>query len=287
MTIFELITSIEIGLVYGIVAIGIYLTFRVIDFPDLSCDGSFVLGSATSAMLIQSGCDPYLSLLAATVAASIAGLITAILNLKFKISNLLSGIIVAFMLYSINLRAMGNIPNISLSENITIFTYSNPILMLILMVSLIVILIAYFLSTDLGLALRVIGQNKKLALNIGINTSIMTATCLILSNGLIGLGGGIFTQYQGFADVSSGAGTVLIGFAAVIIGEKILPFKGMIASVLSCIIGSIAYRILVAFALRSEWLGLESQDLNLITGIMIIVIMIVPNLRASMRGRSC
>jgi putative ABC transport system permease protein len=279
MSILELIISLEMGLIYGIVAIGIYFTFRVIDFPDLTCDGSFVLGAATSAILIKGGYDPYFTLAVSIAAGMIAGLTTGILNIKFKISNLLSGIIVAFMLYSINLKVMQNVPNISLIDNKTIFTGSNSLLTLTLIALIIWIFCAYILTTDRGLALRIIGQNKRLALNSGVNVSAMTITCLMFSNALISLAGGIFAQTQGFADVSSGAGTVLIGFAAVIIGEKLLPFRSMLSSVLACIIGSIIYRILVAFALRSEWLGLETQDLNLITGIMIVGIMISPNWR--------
>ena len=215
----------------------------------------------------------------AIAAGMIAGLTTGILNIRFKISNLLSGIIVAFMLYSINLRVMQNVPNIALIDNETIFTGSNSLLTLTLIITIIWIICSYLLITDRGLALRIIGQNKRLALNSGVNVSAMTIMCLMLSNGLISLAGGIFAQAQGFADVSSGSGTVLIGFAAVIIGEKLLPFRSIFASVIACIIGSVIYRILVAFALRSEWSGLETQDLNLITGIMIIAIMIAPNWR--------
>ncbi len=279
MSILELITSLEMGMIYGIVAIGIYFTFRIIDFPDLTCDGSFVLGAATSAILIKEGYNPYLTLMVSIVAGMIAGLTTSILNIRFKISNLLSGIIVAFMLYSINLRVMKNVPNIALIDNDTIFTGSNSLLTLVFIATIIWIISAYLLTTDRGLALRIIGQNKRLALNSGVNVSAMTIMCLMFSNALISLAGGIFAQAQGFADISSGAGTVLIGFAAVIIGEKLLPFRSIVSSVLACIIGSIIYRILVAFALRSDWLGLETQDLNLITSIMIVGIMIAPNWR--------
>ena len=283
MSILELITSLEIGLIYGIVAVGIYLTFRVIDFPDLTCDGSFVLGAATSAILIKDGYNPYFTLAVSVAAGMMAGLTTGILNVRFKISNLLAGIITAFMLYSINLRVMKGVPNIALIDNETIFTGSNSLITLTTIITIIWIICSYILSTDIGLALRIIGQNKRLALNSGVNVSAMTIMGLMLSNALISLAGGIFAQAQGFADVSSGSGSVLIGFAAVIIGEKLLPFRSILISILSCIIGSIIYRILVAFALRSEWFGLETQDLNLITGIMIVGIMILPN----WRKRSC
>lgn len=283
MSILELITSLEIGLIYDIVAVGIYLTFRVIDFPDLTCDGSFVLGAATSAILIKDGYNPYFTLAVSVASGMMAGLTTGILNVRFKISNLLAGIITAFMLYSINLRVMQGVPNIALIDNETIFTGSNSLLTLTTIITIIWIICSYILSTDTGLALRIIGQNKRLALNSRVNVSAMTIMGLMLSNALISLAGGIFAQAQGFADVSSGSGSVLIGFAAVIIGEKLLPFRNILISVLSCIIGSIIYRVFVAFALRSDWFGLETQDLNLITGIMIVVIMILPN----WRKRSC
>ena len=231
MSILELITSLEIGLIYGIVAVGIYLTFRVIDFPDLTCDGSFVLGAATSAILIKDGYNPYFTLAVSVAAGMMAGLTTGILNVRFKISNLLAGIITAFMLYSINLRVMKGVPNIALIDNETIFTGSNSLITLTTIITIIWIICSYILSTDIGLALRIIGQNKRLALNSGVNVSAMTIMGLMLSNALISLAGGIFAQAQGFADVSSGSGSVLIGFAAVIIGEKLLPFRSILISI--------------------------------------------------------
>ena len=279
MSLLEFTTSIEMGLIYGIVAIGIYLAFRIIDFPDLTCDGSFVLGAATSAILIREGYNPYFSLFISAGAGMLAGLTTGILHIKFKISNLLSGIIVAFMLYSINLRVMNSVPNLSLINSSTIFSSENSIVILLIIATIIWIISSYLLSTDLGLALRVVGQNKRLALNYGINVSKMTIICLILSNALIAFSGGIFAQLQGFADITSGAGTVLMGFAAVIIGEKIFPFYNIFAGILACILGSIMYRVLLALSLHSDWIGLETQDLNLITGLMIISVMTMPKWR--------
>lgn len=279
MSILELITSIEMGLIYGIVAIGIYFTFRIIDFPDLTCDGSFVLGSAVSGILIKTGYNPYFALLISLAAGSIAGLCTGILNVKFRISNLLSGILVAFMLYSVNLKVMQNVPNIALINNGTIFTDSVPLVVLFIIAIVIWILCSFLLSTDIGLGFRSIGQNRRLAINMGVNVSLVTTAVLMISNALIGFAGGLFAQIQGFADISGGLGTVIVGFAAVIIGEKIFPFGKMWCQVLACLLGSIVYRSLVALALNSEWLGIETQDLNLITGVMVIAIMITPNLR--------
>ena len=279
MSILELVTSFEMGLIYGIVAIGIYLTFRIIDFPDLTCDGSFVLGAAVSGILIKTGYNPYLALLISFLAGSLAGLCTGILNVKFKISNLLSGILVAFMLYSVNLKVMQNVPNIALINNDTIFTGNNPLMVLFMIAIVIWIISSFLLSTDIGLAFRSIGQNRRLALNMGVNVSLVTILVLMISNALIGLAGGLFAQIEGFADISVGLGTVIVGFAAVIIGEKILPFRQIWCQVLACLLGSILYRILVAFALNSQWLGIETQDLNLITGVLVIAIMVTPNFR--------
>lgn len=275
MTLNEIMMSLEIGLIYGIVAIGIYLTFRVIDFPDLTCDGSFVLGTAVSSVLIKVGIDPWLALLSATFAGSIAGSLTGVLYTKFKVTNLLAGILVSFMLYSINLRIMGNIPNISLINSRTIFTQF-PVIELFIIGMIMCIMITYLLMTDFGLALRTIGQNVRLAQNSGVNVSVMTIAGLALSNAIIALGGALFSQHQGFADVGSGVGTVIIGLASVMIGERIIRCKSIFLQVVSCIIGSIIYRLFISVALYSDYLGLTTSDLNLITGLMIITIMYMP-----------
>ncbi len=275
MTLNEIIMSLEIGLIYGIIALGIYLTFRVIDFPDLTCDGSFVLGAATSSILIKIGINPWLSLLAAIFAGSIAGIITGILFIKFRITNLLAGILVSFMLYSINLRIMGGIPNISLVNNDTIFAHLPLIQLLVIGLGICGIVI-YLLMTDYGLALRSIGENKILAQNSGVNVTFMTITCLMLSNAVIALGGGLFSQHQGFADVGSGVGTVIVGLASVMIGERILLYRSIALQIISCLIGSIIYRLFMSFALYSDLLGLTTSDLNLIAGFMIITIMCIP-----------
>ncbi len=279
MNITEFIMSLEIGLIYGMVAIGIYLTFRVIDFPDLTCDGGFVLGAASSSILIKVGVNPWLALLVAFFAGNIAGLITGLLNTYLKVTNLLAGILVAFMLYSINLKVMGGLPNIALITQTTIFTGNNQLLILCILCSLVYLLYSYLLITDFGLAMRSIGQNQRLASNCGIRVKEMTVIGLMLSNGVISLGGAIFSQHQGFADVSQGIGTIIIGLAAVMIGEKLLPFRTAWSTVLGCLFGSIIYRLFICLALHNEKFGLETQDLNLITGLMVVGIMVLPHAR--------
>lgn len=272
MTLNELIMSLEIGIIYGIIAMGIYLTFRIIDFPDLTCDGSFVLGCACSSMLIQAGFNPWIVLFVASIAGGLAGLITGILHLKCKITSLLSGILTAFMLYSINLRIMGGIPNISLISFKTIFDDNGLIIAGAIFLSLF-LLISYIFSTDFGLAIRSLGQNKKLAQNYGVNTTGFMIITIMISNSFISLGGAIFSQYQGFADIASGVGTVIIGFASVIIGEYIFPFRSLWIKFLSCLFGSVIYRLFITLALHGDYFGIETQDLNLITGLMIIIMM--------------
>ncbi len=279
MSSMELLTSLELGLIYGIAAIGIFLTFRIIDFPDLTCDGSFVLGAAVSATLLKSGCNPALAIIFSSMAGGIAGLCTGVIHTYFKMTNLLSGILVAFMLYSINLKVMQGMPNIALINVSTIFTVGNEFMVLAIIAAVIWLVCGYMLNTFFGLTLRSLGQNKRLALNCGVKIQTMTIFGLALSNALIGISGGLFAQHQGFADVSQGLGTVIIGLAAVMIGEKILPARSMYISLLACLLGSIMYRLLVALALHSEWLGMETQDLNLITGILVIAIMCTPSLR--------
>jgi len=272
----ELGMSLEMGLIYGIIAMGIYLSFRVIDFPDLTCDGSFVLGAAASCVLVKAGYSPFLGLIVALLAGSASGLTTGLLNTCLKISNLLSGILVAFMLYSINLKVMQGMPNIALINETTVFTGVNPILLLVLICLVMGGIIGYLLNTHFGLALRSIGQNKSLAKNGGVSVKRMTVIGLMLSNALIALGGALFSQHQGFADVGSGIGTVIIGFASVMIGERLFPSRSAWIQVFSCLMGSILYRIFISLALHSEVLGLETQDLNMITGLMIVIVMCLP-----------
>ncbi|MDR0555476.1 MAG: hypothetical protein LBG20_00475 [Holosporaceae bacterium] len=266
----ELTAAVEIGLIYGILAIGIYLTFRTINFPDLTCDGSFITGAAVSAVIIKCGYNPYLALLAAALGGGLGGLFTGILNVYMKIEDLLSGILVSFMLYSVNLRIMGTSPNLTLTDETTIFSYGNPLLIACIIIVVLVAFWAYLLNTDFGLGLRSTGQNRQFAAASGVNVNSMRIFGLAASNAMVGICGATFTQYQGFCDVSQGMGSLVIGLASVIIGEKLLNrFNSFVA----CIAGSVAYRIFIAFAIHSDIFGLKTQDLNLVTGLLIIFIM--------------
>ncbi|MDR1361821.1 MAG: hypothetical protein LBJ16_01230 [Holosporaceae bacterium] len=270
-----LIVSIEVGLIYGILAIGIYLTFRTINFPDLTCEGSFVLGATIASVLINSGCNPWISMAAAMVAGGLAGILTGILHLWLKIEDLLAGIIVAFMLYSINLRIMGMNPNITLVDQVTLFGDDNPLPKIVAIVFTITALLMYLLRTDFGLGLRSIGQNRRFAVACGVNVNSMVIAGLATSNALIGMCGAIYANHQGFCDVSQGIGCLVMGLASVIIGEKIMKFSNVSWAILACVIGSVVYRLFIGVAINSDAFGLKTQDLNLITGLMIIAMMSV------------
>ena len=273
----EVIMTADVGLIYGLVAVGVYLTFRTINFADMTCDGSFVLGSSVCAALIQGGVSPCIALILAMIAGGIAGLCTGILNVYCKISDLLSGIIVAFMLYSINLKVMSGMPNITLND---MELYMNSYAILSIVVPL-AILLVYLLFTDFGLALRATGYNKRFSEVIGINIKAMRFFGLIVSNALVGLGGAMFTQYQGFCDISQGKGTLIAGLAAVIIGEKVFRFKKAGFFILACIAGSILYRFFIMIALHSDFMKIETQDINLVAGAIIIAMMLIRKERES------
>jgi putative ABC transport system permease protein len=237
-------------------------------------------------MLLKANFHPLIALLGAAMAGGCAGIATGILNIYFKMSNLLAGILVAYMLYSVNLKVMHGVPNIALINIATILD-NHQLAILIAIAVLIWLIIGFILSSDFGLALRSLGQNKRLALNCGINLTSMTFYGLIASNALIGISGGLFSQHQGFADVSQGLGTVIIGFASVMIGEKLLPYRSIWVAIIACLLGSIVYRIILALALHSEWLGLATQDLNLITGILVVVIMCLPPVKITRSRKAC
>jgi putative ABC transport system permease protein len=279
--------AVEIGLVYAFVGLGVFLSFRVLDFPDLTVDGSFPLGAAVSAVLILAGIDPWLATAAAVVAGAVAGLVTAFLNVRFHILHLLASILTMIALFSINLRIMGR-PNVAILNAETILTpfYSLGLhdylvrpLFLAALVAATVVLLAWFLATDFGLAMRATGANPRMARAQGIATDRDIYAGMALSNGLVGLAGALFAQTNGFADVTSGVGTIVVGLAAVIIGETILRFRSVWVMLVGCVVGSIVYRIAIQFALTSDIIGLRPSDLNLATAVLVALALILPRLR--------
>ena len=284
MSSIALLGSIEIGLLYALVALGVYISFRILRFPDLTVDGSFPLGAAVSASLIVAGVDPFLATLLAFVAGAFAGALTAFLSVKLNILNLLASILVMVALYSINLRIMGR-PNIALLQDVTIFTYlendwlSNiylyPLIFLVI-IAISFFALRYFLSSQIGLAIRASGQNGKMADAQGINTKTMTIVGLALSNALVALAGSLLAQSQGIADVNLGIGVIVIGLASVIGGESLLSPSTIAKALLACILGSILYRFAITLALNADFLGFQAQDLNLITAVLVTIAILIP-----------
>ncbi|MDR1456855.1 MAG: ABC transporter permease [Puniceicoccales bacterium] len=257
----------QIGLIYGIVAIGIFLSFRVLNFADMTCDGAFTLGGCLAAVGIKLGLSVPMALIFAFLGGGVAGWATACLHNYCKITDILAGILVAFMLYSLNLRIMGGVPNVTLHVD------GGCGKILTSVGTGVILVIGYLLISDFGLALRGLGQNRHLSQSYGIRTAKTIATGLALSNGLIALGGSFFALTQNFCDIGSGIGTLVIGLASMVIGEKILPFRSPAVAVAACVVGSIVYRLIIGFALHCDVLSLRSSDLNLITGLLIIAFM--------------
>jgi putative ABC transport system permease protein len=274
------------GLVFGFVAIGVYLTFRVLGFPDLTVDGSFVLGGAVAAVLIADGVNPFLATLAALGAGLCAGLATSLLNTKLRIPALLAGILMMVALYSINLRVMGG-AYVSLLREVTIFDQVSEFLgmgtdialSLIVagvLVAIVFFILNWFLRTEIGLALRATGDNEQMVRGFGVNTDMTTILGVSISNGLVAVGGAVVAQGQGFADVGMGIGMIVMGLAAVIIGEALFRPKGVARLLLAVLGGTFIYRLVISVALR---LGMAPGDLKLITAVLVIIALAVPYLQ--------
>lgn len=273
MQLLQLTGALELGLIYGLVALAAYLTFRVINFPDLTVDGSFTLGAAVSAVLILQGANPIIATIGAFVSGSLAGTITGYLHVRWHILSLLAGILTMIALYSINLRIMGQ-PNLSLLNAKTVFSYSSSSLGLTIgIVGVILLALNAFLTSQFGLALRATGINPQTCRSYGIHVGNMTLFGLALSNGIVALAGALFAQTQGFTDIAMGTGTVITGLASVIIGETCLRSRNIQLILLSCLLGSVVYRLAIALALNSDLLGLRVSDLNLITALLVAVMM--------------
>lgn len=261
MSLIAFFGALESGLIYALVALGVYISFRVLDFPDLTADGSFPLGGAVAGVSIIAGFNPWLACIFGMLAGSLAGVVTAWLHVKLGILQLLASILVMVALYSVNLRIM-QAPNLPLLGEPTVFmgliNDSNGFWMRCVVIGGAVILaklfLDWFFSTETGLAMRATGSNLKMSQAQGIHTSRMTIVGMAISNALIALAGALFVQTQGGADISIGVGTIVIGLAAVIIGETILPSKRTLFITLSVLIGAILYKLFIQIALSSDTL---------------------------------
>ncbi|TBU96286.1 ABC transporter permease [Stutzerimonas kirkiae] len=287
MSLFSFLGALEIGLIFSLVALGVFISFRLLRFPDLTVDGSFPLGGAVCAILIANGSDPFLATLLATFAGAAAGLVTGWLNVKLKIMDLLASILIMIALYSINLRIMGG-PNVPLITSPTLFSVLQPEwlddyiarpLILLLVIVAAKLALDWFFSTQTGLAIRATGSNGRMARAQGINSGAMVLLGMAVSNALVALAGALFAQSQGGADISMGVGTIVIGLAAVIVGESILPARRLFYLTLAVILGAIVYRFFIALALNSDFIGLQAQDLNLVTAVLVTVALVIPLLK--------
>ncbi|NLZ28459.1 MAG: ABC transporter permease [Firmicutes bacterium] len=287
--------AILLGLLYGPLVLGVFLTFRILDYADLTVDGSLPLGGAIGASLIFAGVNPFVATLAAPFVGALAGAVTGILHTRFQITPLLSGILTMIALYSINLRIMGR-PNIPLLRHGSVFdplvdlgfslrVGQTIVALLVIVVS--VVFLYLFLSTELGQALRGTGDNETMMRSLGVNTDRLKILGLSISNGLVGLSGALVAQYQGFADISMGIGMIIIGLASVIVGEVILGVKSILGRLIAVVVGSLIYRLTIALVLRFGFL--EHTDLRLFTALIVTLALIAPAIRKklkSMNGKS-
>ena len=262
--------TIEQSLILAIMVLGVYISFRILNFPDMTVDGTFPLGAAISAKLLTLGVNPYLTLLVALVAGAVAGAVTGLIHVKLKVKDLLAGILVLTALYSVNLRVMGK-SNIPLFEEDNIFNteYS----MMITIVVLILIskfLLDYLLKTKFGFALKVLGDNENLIVSLGLNEEKYKIYGLMIANAFVAFSGAVLAQYQGFADVGMGTGIIVIGLASIIIGDTLFGKRRRLAGTTIVIIGSILYRGVIAVTLS---MGMDASDLKLITSVIVIIIL--------------
>lgn len=279
------------GLIWGLMALGVYVTFRLLDVADLTVDGSFTTGGAVTVMLILAGYPAWLALLVAVLAGVLAGLCTGLLHTKLGIPAILAGILTQFSLYSINLRIMGMAANKAVSVDkyklIISARHIGSSILTGLVIAFVVITVFYwYFGTEQGSALRATGSNPSMSRALGINIDNMKVLGLAISNGIVALSGGLMSQYQGFADINMGRGAIVIGLAAVIIGEVIgravlgkhLNFYGTLSFV---VIGGVLYYLVVVIVL---WLRLNSNDLKLFTAVIVALFLAVPYLREQSRS---
>ena len=276
-----LLGTLEQSFIFAIMVLGVYLSYKILDFPDMTVDGSFPLGGAVASAILIKGGNPILALVVATLCGAIAGLITGMIHVKLKVTNLLAGIIVMTGLYSVNLRVMGksNIPLFSVKH---LFNGSMiPIVTLVILLILAKITIDYLLKTKFGFALKALGDNETLVISLGIDEKRLKIYGLMIANSFVALSGAILAQYQGFADVGMGTGTIITGLASIIIGEAIFKKRSFISMSMTVILGTIIYRTIIAMSLK---LGMNASDLKLITSILVVGIIFLKE-KKSLLGR--
>ena len=274
------------GLLWSILALGVFLTYRVLDIADLTVEGSYPLGAAVAISYIAGGGSPIVAILLAFVAAAIAGAVTGLLHTKLQIPALLAGILTMIGLYSINLRVMGGKSNISILRMDNVYTFfenfglDKNMSILVCGLVFVVVIIAFlywFFGTEIGAAIRATGSNKQMIRAQGINTDITTIICLMLGNGLIGIAGALIGQSQSFADAGMGTGTIVIGLASIIIGEVLFGTRNFMNWLLAIVGGSVVYRVVVAVVLK---MGFNQNDMKLLTAVIVAVALAMPLIKA-------
>ncbi len=276
MTFGALLGSLELGMIYAVLALGVFLSFRTLNMPDLTVDGSIVTGMAVSAIICAGGGNAFAALAGAFAGGALAGLATGLLHTKLKIQAILAGILVMMASYSVNLRIMGKTPNIPLTKSETIYkiadrllepTYGG-IIMNFLLLAVIIAVLYLFLQTRLGFVFRATGDNEDMVKACGVSCDSMKLMGLAISNGLVGLAGGMLAQNQAFADINSGVGMMVIGLASVILGEVIFGTKTLLRRLIAAALGAVVYRIIMAQAL---YLGMESTDMKLVSAAIVAI----------------
>ena len=278
------ISTVAQGLLWALLSIGVYLTFRVLDIADLTVEGSFPLGAATAATLLTAGFHPIAAILAACIAGMASGVVTGFLCTKLKIPALLAGILTMIALYSVNLRIMGkaNLPLLQQDTIFTIWHFGMDKMTATLIIGAVIVLIVaaanyWFFGTEIGAAVRATGDNPHMIRANGINTDAMVVLGLLMSNGLVAISGALVAESNGFADVGMGVGTIVIGLASVIIGEVLFGTRSFFNCLISVILGSIVYRAVIAIVLQ---MGMPPNDLKLFTAILVAIALSMPLIKA-------
>lgn len=289
-----MVIALEIGLLYAVMAIGVYLTYRVLDFPDLTVDGSFTTGAAVTAVAIVAGVPAWLAVVLAIISGAAAGVVTGLLHVWGRINPLLAGILTQIALYSVNLRIMGK-ANVPLLREETLMTplrqagmlgTSQSVLIFLVVAALAGFVVYMFLGTRYGVGVRATGDNEVMARAHGIDTGVAKIVGLAMSNGLVALCGSLIAQYQGFADIQMGIGLIVAGLASVIVGQAIFGMTAVWQSVLAAALGSVIYRSIIQLALQA---GLDPNDMKLVSAVLVVIALTVPGLsplRAVRRRRS-
>ncbi|MBP3940699.1 MAG: ABC transporter permease [Christensenellaceae bacterium] len=274
------------GLIWGIMAIGVYVTYRILDYADMTVDGSICTGGAVAAICITAGMNPYLALVFAVLAGMLAGLVTGVLHTVFGIPSILSGILTQLALYSINMRIMGLSSNVTISRTqfdlvltseVSTMALINAIGKGLFFVALVIGILYWFFGTELGSAIRATGNNSNMARAQGINTKKMQVLAIVISNGIVGLCGGLLAQYQGNADINMGRGAIVIGLAAIVIGQVVFSrVKNFAWRIAGTVFGAIAYYIVLTIVI---WAGLSTHDLKLFSAIIVAIFLSIPHLK--------